>query len=167
MAESRREVDELFSAPTLIGPEDRPRGEWELVMVEWRAFANTALTEYLGEMDGAPIRAVQCAARQPEGRIYLRTCSPDAEKAHTVSLNANHRSSSFSLYTPLLAFDFPRVGKGYKAIFRCTPETYGDAKILVVDVKNYRIERLDRATRAEAEATRKREEAAAGTEAKP
>lgn len=135
-----------FTEEDLVGPEDRPRPDWELVMYEWQAYCNATVKEWLDEMDGAGIRAVQCAVRPEEGLIYVRACPVEAQKAHAVAASPNQKTATFSLYTPLLAFDFPKVNSTHKATFKCRPETYGNTRVLVIEVTGYRVERVDRET---------------------
>lgn len=135
-----------FSEDDLVGPEDRPRPDWELVMYEWQAYCNATVKEWLDDMDGAAIRAVQVAVRPDEGLIFVKACAPEAAKAHGVAFSPNQKTASFSLYTPLLAFDFPKVNSTHKVTFKCRPETFSDTRLLVIEVTGYRVERVDRET---------------------
>ncbi len=149
----RRPATEIpFAETDLVGPDDRPGSSWELTMYDWRVRTTTSIKEWLDEMDGTLIRALHMYPKPGEGLIYATACSPDAPKAHNVSLSADHRQATFSLYTPLLSLNFPRVQEGYKAIFPCRPVQYGDIKVLVIDVKGYRIEQVEGAERQAAAA---------------
>jgi|GEM_PF-5864744 len=135
-----------FTDEDFIGPEDRPRPDWEIVMWEWQAYCNATIKEWLDDMGGGPIRAVQLAVREDEGQIYVKSCSPEAAKAHLVTASPNQKTATFSLFTALLAFDFPKVSSSHKVTFKCRPETYGDMRLLVVEINGYRIEKVDRET---------------------
>lgn len=129
-----------FSDEDLVGPEDRPRPEWELAMHDWRVTVNSTVKAWLDEMAGSICRAVQLAPKVNEGVIYVRACDPSAPKAHGVTLATNHKQASFSLYTALKPFNFPKVSSERAAVtFRCRPETYGQVKLLVVEVTGYRV----------------------------
>jgi hypothetical protein len=141
-----------FTEEDLVGPEDRPRPDWEVVMYEWHAYCNATVKEWLDEMAEGSILAVQCAAREQEGLIYVRACAPEAYKAHMVTVSPNQRTCTFSLYTTLLAFDFPKVSSSHKVLFRCRPATYGETKLLVVEVSGYRVEKVDRDTQEQVSA---------------
>ena len=135
-----------FSEEDLVGPDDRPRPDWELVMFEWQGYCNATVKEWLDEMAGGAIRAVQCFVRPDEGVIYVKSAPPEAPKAHGVTASPNQRTASFSLFTSLQAFDFPRLNASHKATFKCRPETYGDVKLLTIEVTGYRVEKVDRET---------------------
>ncbi|MDF2630388.1 MAG: hypothetical protein K0R39_4219 [Symbiobacteriaceae bacterium] len=135
-----------FTEDDLIGPDDRPKQEWEIIMWEWQAFCNTTVKDWLDEASGTGVRAVQCAARPDEGLVYVRTCVPEAPKAHSVTVSPNFRTATFSLFSTLQAFDFPKVNSTHKTTFKCRPETYGDVKLLVIEVTGYRVEKVDRET---------------------
>lgn len=135
-----------FTEDDLVGPDDRPRPDWEMIMYEWQAYCNATVKEWLDDMAGTSIRAVQCFVRPDEGVVYVRACLPEAPKAHGVTVSPNGRTATFSLFTPLQAFDFPRVNASHKTVFKAKPEIYGDTKVLVVEVTGYRIEKVDRDT---------------------
>ncbi|HWI53706.1 MAG TPA: hypothetical protein VNT01_16335 [Symbiobacteriaceae bacterium] len=135
-----------FTEDDLIGPEDRPKPEWEITMWEWQAFCNATVKEWLDEAAGSMVRAVQCAARPEAGLIYVRACSPEAPKAHNVTVSPNFKTATFSLSATLQAFDFPKVNSTHKTTFKCRPETYGDVMLLVIEVNGYRVEKVDRET---------------------
>ncbi len=146
-------LDEMrpYSDADMVGPQDRPKGEWEITMYDWQVFTRTVVKEWLDEMAGTSIRAIQCFSKPKEGVIYVEACDPAAPKAHNVTLSSNHRTASFSLYTPLLPFDFKRISDKYKAVFKCWPKTYGEQKVLVIQVKDYRVLKVDKATKQAAE----------------
>lgn len=135
-----------FTEDDLVGPEDRPRPEWDIVMWEWQAYCNATVKEWLDEASSSVVRAVQCAARPDEGLIYVRACAPEAPKAHSVTVSPNFKTATFSLFSTLQAFDFPKVNSTHKTTFKCRPETYGDTKLLVIEVTGYRVEKVDRET---------------------
>jgi len=135
-----------FTEDDLVGPEDRPKPEWEIVMWEWQAFCNATVKEWLDEASGSLVRAVQCAARADEGLIFVRSCNPEASKSHGVTVSPNFKTATFSLFSTLQAFDFPKVNSTHKTTFKCRPETYGDVKLLVIEVNGYRVEKVDRET---------------------
>lgn len=91
-------------------------------------------------------RAVRCAPKLDAGVIYVMACNLSDPKAHNLSISSDHRTVSWSLYTPLLAFNFPKVDDKHKAVFKCRPETYGTTKVLVIDVAGYRVEKVDKET---------------------
>ena len=147
MEHDRRAPSTLpFTEDDLIGPEDRPKPEWEITMWEWQAFCNATVKEWLDEAAGSMVRAVQCAARPEGGLIYVRACSPEAPKAHSVTVSPNFKTATFSLSATLQAFDFPKVNSTHKTTFKCRPETYGDVMLLVIEVNGYRVEKVDRET---------------------
>ncbi|HWI60903.1 MAG TPA: hypothetical protein VNT75_03595 [Symbiobacteriaceae bacterium] len=78
--------------------------------------------------------------------------------APNLALSPDHRTVSWSLYTPLLTFNFPKVKEKYKAVFKCRPETFGDTKVLVIDVASYRLEKIDRGGEEQAAAGKQSEE---------
>ena len=135
-----------FTEEDLIGPEDRLKPEWEITMWEWQAFCNVTVKDWLDEASGTQVLAVQCAARPDQGAIYVRTCQPDAPKAHNLTVSPNFKTATFSLFSTLQAFDFPKVNSTHKTTFKCRPESYGDVKVLVIEVNGYRIEKVDRET---------------------
>ncbi len=133
-----------FTEADLVGPADRPRPDWEISMVEWQTYVNSTVKGRLDAMDGTAIKAIQCAAKPKDGLIYVTACDPSAPKAHVVTPIGNHRTATFSLFTPLLPFGFPRIGEKYRVVFKCWPEDYGKVKVLVIQVKGYRVERLEK-----------------------
>jgi hypothetical protein len=135
-----------FTEEDLVGPDDRPRPDWELLLYEWQGYCNATVKDWLDDMSGAAIRAVQCFVRPDEGVIYVRACAPESPKAHGVTVSPGQRTASFSLFTPLQAFDFPRLNASHKAVFKCRPETFGDVRLLVIEVTGYRVEKVDKDT---------------------
>lgn len=132
-----------FSENDFVGPEDRPKEiRWELSMYGWRIYANPTVKDWLDEAAGAVVTAVRCAPKPEMGVIYVVSCHPDAPKAHKVTLSTDHRTMSWSLYTPLRSFSFPKVNKKHKAVFQCHPQTIGNTKMLVINVATYRVEAL-------------------------
>lgn len=132
-----------FTEDDLVGPDDRLRPDWEIVMYEWHGYCNATVKEWLDEMAGGSIRSLQCAVRPDEGFIYVRACGPEAPKAHQVTVSPNQRTATFNLYAALLAFDFPKVNSSHKTVFKCRPETFGGVKLLVIEVSGYRVEKVD------------------------
>lgn len=141
-----------FTEADLVGPADRPRPEWEISMVEWQTYVNSTVKGRLDAMDGTTIKAILCAAKPKDGVIYVTACDPTAPKAHVVTPIGNHRTASFSLFTPLLPFGFPRIGDKHRVIFKCWPEDFGKVKVLVIQVKGYRLERLEKESKKAATA---------------
>lgn len=139
-----------FSAADFVGPEDRPKSEWILTMFGWNVYANPTIKDWLDESAGGVATAIQCAPKPDLGSIFVIPCLPDAPKAHQLNISPNHRTVGWSLYTPLLAFNFPRVDDKHKAVFQCRPETFGDTKVLVIDVATYRVEKVDKETQVAA-----------------
>ena len=140
MAEERPVVP--WSEADLVGPEDRPSPAWELVMYGWRVRGNPTVKGFLERAYGAPAPAVQMAPKPGDGVIYVIPCKSDAPKAHNLTLSTDHRTVNWSLYTPLLAFEFPKLNEDYKAVFPCRPERFGESQVLVIDVSRYRVERI-------------------------
>jgi hypothetical protein len=141
-----------FSEADLVGPNDRPKPEWQVVMYRWNAVLNSTVKSWLGE--GAPngiLRAVHLAPKPNEGVIYAQACALEAPKAHTISLSQDHRTGTVSLYTPLLTFSFKRAGEDQKVVFQCNPIEVGDQKILAIKVAGYQVVDLDRETKAQTE----------------
>jgi hypothetical protein len=142
-----------FSDDDFVGPEDRPQPEdrWELTMVEWRVQSTVAIKEFLDDSaPGGVATAIRCAPMPTFGAIVAQSCAPDTPKAQALRLSGDHRTVTFSLYVPLLKFHFPKVKAGYKAVFPCRVQHEGDKKVLVIDVANYRVERVKK-DEAEAE----------------
>lgn len=143
-----------FSEADFVGPDDRPKPDWTLTMYGWQIYGNPTIKDWLDESAGGVARAVRCAPKLPEGKIYVIACDPEAPKAHNLTISADHRTVSWSLYTPLLAFNFPKVNDKHKAVFKCKPETYGNTKALVIEIADYKVEKIEM------------EEAAAGSQEK-
>ncbi|HYF93913.1 MAG TPA: hypothetical protein VD969_16995 [Symbiobacteriaceae bacterium] len=142
-----------FSDADFVGPEDRPRPEWNLTMYGWQVYGNPTVKDWLDQSAGGVARAVNCAPKVDGGLIYAVASDPEAPKAHRLSISDDHRTVSWSLYTPLLAFNFPKVNEKHKAVFKCRPETYGDVKVLVIEVASYRVEKVDKETQDQVAAT--------------
>jgi hypothetical protein len=144
-----------FSPADFVGPEDRPRPEWSLTMYGWQIIGNPTVKDWLDESaEGGVARALLCAPKQEEGAIYILACKPGTPKAHALRISPDHRTVSWSLYTPLLAFNFPKVNDKHKAIFKCRPETFGNTKVLVIEVNTYRVEKIDKETQEQAAAAK-------------
>jgi hypothetical protein len=141
-----------FTDADLVGPQDRPKPDWTATMYGWQLGLNATVKSWLAE--GAPngiLRAVHAASKTNEGVIYLKACDPEAEKHHVVSLSADHRTGSVSLYTPLLPFNFKKAGDDQKVVFQCQPIEVGEVKIVAVKVTGYKVASVDKETREQAE----------------
>lgn len=136
-----------FSESDFVGPDDRPKPEWIITMYGWKTIGNPTIKDWLDQSAvGGVARAVLCAPKPEMGAIYVIACDPDAPKAHNLTISPDHRTVTWSLYTPLLAFNFPKVSDKHKAVFQCRPETFGQTRVLVIDVANYKVEKIDRET---------------------
>lgn len=145
-----------FNESDFVGPQDRPKAEWQVPMYRWQATLNTTVKGWLGE--GAPngiLRTVHAAPKTNDGVIWLTACDPDADKHHVVNLSADHRTGTVSLYTPLLSFNFKRVGDDQKVIFQCQPVEVGEKKLLAIKVPGYQVVDVDRETKEQAESAEK------------
>jgi hypothetical protein len=150
-----------FSEADFVGPQDRPKAEWQISMYGWQAVLNTTVKAWLAE--GAPngvLRAAHAAPRTNEGVIYVIACDPEADKAHTISLSPDHRTGAISLYTPLLSFRFKKAGSDQKVIFQCEPAEAGEKKFLVIKVPGYQVVEVDKETKEQAESAEKASAAA-------
>lgn len=150
-----------FTEADLVGPQDRPKPEWQVTMYRWQATLNTTVKGWLGE--GAAngiLRALHAAPKPNDGVIWLKACDPEAAKHHTVNLAPDHRTGTVSLFTPLLAFFFKRVGDDQKVIFECQPFEVGDQKLIAIKVPGYKVVDVDRETKEQADAAEKETAAA-------
>lgn len=153
-----------FTESDLVGPQDRPKAEWQATMYRWQLTLNTTVKGWLGE--GAPngiLRAVHAAPKVNDGVIWLQACDPEAPKPHMVNLSPDHRTGTVSLYTPLLPFSFKRVGDDQKVIFECQPFEFGEQKLIAIKIPGYKVVDVDRETKEQAEAAEK--QTAAGEQA--
>jgi hypothetical protein len=151
-----------FSEADLVGPNDRPKPEWQVVMYRWNAVLNSTVKSWLGEgATNGILRALHLAPKPNEGVIYAQACSLEAPKAHMISLSQDHRTGTVSLYTPLLTFSFKRAGDDQKVIFQCNPIEVGDKKILAIKIAGYQVVDLDRDTKEQVQEAEQQATAAA------
>lgn len=134
-----------FSDADFVGPEDRPKpvSLWELTMYGWQVRTTTVIKEYLDSISpGGVATGVRMAPKVEASSVVTVPALPTAPKAHKLSLSPDHKALRWSLFTPLLAFAFPKVNENHKAVFPCRPGEYNGTKVLIIDVANYRVERI-------------------------
>jgi hypothetical protein len=134
-----------FSDADFVGPEDRPKPElkWELTMYGWTVRTTVTVKDFMDSIaPGGITTGVRMAPKVEEHVVITVPSSPTAPKAHKVTLSPDHKSLRWSLYTALLPFAFPKVNENHKAVFPCRPGEYNGTKTLIIDVANYRVERI-------------------------
>ncbi|HYF79323.1 MAG TPA: hypothetical protein VD973_19525 [Symbiobacteriaceae bacterium] len=134
-----------FDDPDFVGPEDRPQyvSPLEITMYGWRGQSTTGVKDFLDSIaPGGVASSILMAPKTEQQVVVVLPVGPEVPKVHKLTLSPDHKTVSWSLYTALLKFNFPKVNANHKAVFTCRPGDYNGHQALLIDVAHYRVERI-------------------------